>query len=193
MARKQSDQLTKKEKQIISDRIGQLFEEYKDKNPEITQKKLAEKIGISPSTVSRIFNPDSVDNYITLSNLMKISRFFKVNMDYLIGRSASRTAAAEDRAITERLQLSDLAVSNLITCKNKRALLDLFESKRFNDFAFLLDLFMYQTNKAQFLLKFDPEGNITDEYHLKSNSVKNIFLQDINDLLNEMRKNNGKK
>lgn len=134
MSRVKNDQLTENEKRMICRRIKNVFDEYTDQNPGFTQKDLSEKTGISTATISRIFNPGNDDKFITLYHLMKISRFFNVNLDYLVGSSNSRRTGIEKRAIAERLQLSDKAVDRLLSLSEEEiSCLDLLLSSKESD------------------------------------------------------------
>ena len=58
----------------------------------ITQKQLAESIGASQSNVSDWLNGKTLPS---AEKLVAIADFFNVTVDYLLGRSDSRTPAAE--------------------------------------------------------------------------------------------------
>jgi len=79
------------------------------KSAELTQEELAEKLGLSPSTIRMIELEQRKGNSKTLT---KISEFFKVSEDYLEGREPEE----EDLKLKNFLEL--LVKENIITDTN---------------------------------------------------------------------------
>ena len=54
----------------------------------LTQEKLAKKIGINRTTIAKI---ESGDRDLTLDHIQRMSDFFNVSYDYILGKSNERT------------------------------------------------------------------------------------------------------
>ena len=54
----------------------------------LTQEKLAKKIGINRTTIAKI---ESGDRDLTLDHIQRMSAFFNVSYDYILGKSNERT------------------------------------------------------------------------------------------------------
>lgn len=54
----------------------------------LTQEKLANKLGINRTTIAKI---ESGDRDLTLDHLQRLSSFFNVSYDYILGKSDNRT------------------------------------------------------------------------------------------------------
>ena len=58
----------------------------------LTQEKLAKKIGINRTTIAKI---ESGDRDLTLDHIQRMSAFFNVSYDYILGKSNERTNAIQ--------------------------------------------------------------------------------------------------
>lgn len=198
MARKKDDSLTEKQMAIISDRIKNLFELYGDKkDSSITQKKISEITGIPTTTINRAV----IDGSISLSNLIKLADFFNVNLDYLVGRSESKTTNIKNRSIAEKLKLDDKSIDNIISIEepgNKAALNHLLESDLLRRFVEELKFYYYSELiiEGSFLFYFSEDGENTTVKKIGGDYSEIVFLEDIKEILKEMKKelkDNGKK
>ncbi|MBO9605745.1 MAG: helix-turn-helix transcriptional regulator [Paenibacillaceae bacterium] len=75
----------------------------------LTQEELAVRVGITRAALSHYENNRREPDYATIQ---KIADYFKVTVDYLLGRSSEPQIdqTAETRAFAERLELSDQAL-----------------------------------------------------------------------------------
>ena len=201
MARVRNDQLSEEEKKKISKIISKLFEDYKDKNPGITQKEIGEITGISKSSINRIFNENSEDNFITLKNLIKISEFFNVNIDYLIGNEKDniRSRDITNRAISKRLKLSDEAINNMLSIKDKlevKALNDLLSSDYLSIFLEDLSRYLYSDLIINGFITYYPNYEKKEKTEkLDIEKVDIVFLEALKEDISNIKEdlNNGKK
>lgn len=75
----------------------------------LTQEELSSKVGITRAALSHYENNRREPDYETIQ---KIADFFKVSVDYLVGRSSepNMNTDSEARAFAEQLELSDQAL-----------------------------------------------------------------------------------
>ena len=89
-----------------------------------TQDALAEKIKKTRQTVSQYTNGVSEPGYDTL---IKIADFFDVSIDYLLGRTLTKTADTTKQAVMEYTGLSEVNVNSLhYMVENSQPTLDLY-------------------------------------------------------------------
>lgn len=77
----------------------------------LTQKELAEKVGISKSSIGFYENGDRIPDINTLS---AIADYFNVSTDFLLGRTDIKTLDFNVREISEQTGLSELAVERIM-------------------------------------------------------------------------------
>lgn len=93
-------------------------------NSGTTQDALAEKIKKTRQTVSQYTNGVSEPGYDTL---IKIADFFDVSIDYLLGRTLTKTADTTKQAVMEYTGLSEVNVNSLHhMVENAQPTLDLY-------------------------------------------------------------------
>ena len=85
---------------IINDRLKELR-----KNSGLTQKQLAERIGVAKSVVSYYESGDRLPSYDVLK---KLARTFHVTTDYLLGIEYSRTLDVSDLSDDQIMAITDL-------------------------------------------------------------------------------------
>ena len=93
-------------KQIFAVRLKALREERG-----MSQNQLAKELGISRGSISFYENGQRTADIETLE---KVARFFKVDYDYLMGKSASRYNKGDAEQILDSLQLSDKSIENIV-------------------------------------------------------------------------------
>ena len=76
----------------------------------ISQKELANAVGVSRQVISQYCNGDTSPN---VEKLYNIAKFFNVSSDFLIGLTSTPTTNTEDRMIHEKTGLTDQAISVL--------------------------------------------------------------------------------
>lgn len=81
----------------------------------LTQKELAEKVGISKSSIGFYENGDRIPDINTLSAL---ADFFNVSTDYLLGRTDVKSMDLDTRIISEKTGLSEDVLSKIICSIN---------------------------------------------------------------------------
>lgn len=204
MARIRNDQLSEEEKKIISKRLTNVFEDQKNKNPKLTKKEIAESIGVSQSTISRVFDGESLDNFITLKRLMSLSKYFNVNMDYLTGLSKSKKALnTESRLIADNLNLSDKAIENIKSLSKLKnddcinAFNKLLESQFFTTLIAYLKYYFYsESDLTGYIFHTDPNNCDDSKIKINNKLIDIVLLEHLKDLIKEIKKedsNNGKK
>lgn len=118
MGRKAQKQLTPEQKKIIASRIGEAFEESKRKGKYKSQSMLATDLGISRSSMNRMFIGDESDNSYTLPNLIALSDALDVRIDYLLGGDYKyKDLSIED--ISKKTNLSEKSVDRLMNKLSK--------------------------------------------------------------------------
>lgn len=85
------------------ERFRELLNEYKEKHSDVTQAQIASTIGLTPQAFSYYLNGRE-PNYDTL---IKLSNFFNVTVDYMIGKSDYKNTAQKINA--QSLGISDKA------------------------------------------------------------------------------------
>lgn len=71
------------------------------KSIRLTQKALGYQLGMSQQVISRI---ERQLDTITLDNLLALSDFYKVSIDYLLGRTAVKRNIEEQQIVTRTLE-----------------------------------------------------------------------------------------
>jgi transcriptional regulator with XRE-family HTH domain len=90
---------------VFKDRLKELI----DKS-EFNQREVAEKIGISKQTISFYVNGKRLPD---IDTVYKLSKFFQVSSDYLLGLSDVQSLELDVKAIHEAIGLSDKAIEKL--------------------------------------------------------------------------------
>lgn len=90
----------------------------------VSQKELADKVGVSRQVISQYCNGVTSPNVETLKS---IAEFFNVSSDFLIGLTSIPTTNTEDRAIHDKTGLSDAAI--MVLKKNKTLIDQIYEGK----------------------------------------------------------------
>lgn len=98
-------------KHIFAVRLKALREELG-----MSQNQLAKELDISRGSISFYENGQRTADIETLE---KVAKFFKVDYDYLMGKSASRYNKGDAEQILDSLQLSDKSIENIV-CYNKK-------------------------------------------------------------------------
>ncbi len=86
------------------------------KSSEITQKDLAEKIGITRQAISQYMDGSVQPN---VEKLFKLASFFKVSTDFLLGKTDSLSKKLEPTEISNMLGLSENAILKLSNDKHR--------------------------------------------------------------------------
>ena len=76
----------------------------------LNQSQLADKLDVSRGSISFYENKDRIPDVVFL---YKVSEYFGVSTDWLLGLHESPSMSVEDQAITERLGLSALSIDIL--------------------------------------------------------------------------------
>ena len=74
------------------------------------QKEIAEKMGVAPSTISKLLNEDTEPSAYVL---IQIAKFFNVSVDWLLGLSESKQVRDIRKSECRTLGLSDYAIDTL--------------------------------------------------------------------------------
>ena len=127
---KQMEKTEKKEKEGIQLTIIEAIEALMEEN-KINQATLAREINIGPAQLSKCLNRKG-NNYVSIDTLMRISDYFKVPVDHLLGRSTFRAP--------------DKARSNSEIC---RQLVDLIETGTVNILNASVEEDTYQEGKKE--------------------------------------------
>ena len=91
---------------VFATRLRFLF----DEKPNVTQAQLSEKIGVTRQTVSQYVNGVSEPGYAAL---VKIADFFDVSLDYLLGRTETRTTELSVKEVCEMTGLNEHSIEML--------------------------------------------------------------------------------
>lgn len=98
-------------KNILSVILNDLIESKKDENYQNTIPKQADDIGIPYPTFQKYINGTSE---CSAKNLVKIAKYYKVSVDYLLGNTQIKTPNMKLQAIGQITGLSEKAINNLI-------------------------------------------------------------------------------
>lgn len=151
----------------IIETIEALMEENK-----INQATLAREINIGPAQLSKCLNRKG-NNYVSIDTLIKISDYFKVPVDQLLGRSS--------------IKVAEKSQSNADICRN---LINLIETGTVNIINGAVTEDTYQPNRNEAEKESDPY-----RYEKKKNSYKMFYfsnylpLPDIKNLSKSEKKN----
>lgn len=91
------------------DNFSKLLKDLREREG-LKQSELAEKLGVSRGSISFYENGDRVPDIVFLG---KVSEFFNVSCDYLLGFNENPSKDIDDQSITEATGLSGLSVSIL--------------------------------------------------------------------------------
>ena len=75
-----------------------VFRKLMDTTPNVTRADLAEYLGVSAVAIGQYYNGDALPS---MDNLIKISKYFNVSTDYLLGLTDIKTTDTDLRAIKE--------------------------------------------------------------------------------------------
>ena len=95
---------------VFATRLRRLF----DEKPNVTQGQLAELLGVTRQTVSQYVNGISEPGYAAL---VKIADFFDVSIDYLLGRTETRTTELSVKEVCEMTGLNEHSIL-MLNCLN---------------------------------------------------------------------------
>ena len=98
-------------KEIIATMLKSLCEEKNNGNAELTIPKQAEQMGIPYQTFNKYIKGTAE---CSASNLVKISQYYQVSVDYILGQTKAKTFDTDLRSICDTLNLSEEAVKQLI-------------------------------------------------------------------------------
>lgn len=119
-----------KTKEIFAKRLVDLREKK-----EITQQTLADNLGITRQSLSLY---EQAERTINIDLLVKISKFFDVSTDYLLGLTQTKTTDADFKSVCDYTGLSEKAVEKLCKIKQKNkinalsdTISDLIENENF--------------------------------------------------------------
>ena len=151
----------------IIDKIEELMEENK-----INQASLAREINIGPAQLSKCLNRKG-NNYVSIDMLIRISDYFKVPVDHLLGRSAIR--------------IPEKTSSNSDIC---RQLVNMMETNTVNIINGIVEEDTYQPNRDETDTPADPF-----RYEKKKNPYKMFYFSNFRPLpdmknLNKSEKKN---
>ena len=153
----------KKYVDLVNDRLFDLVNDLKEKG--ITQNKQAADMGISPASLTKYLKGEDIPNGITI---IKMSKYYKVSADYLLGLSTSKSSNIQDRKIADELGLSDKCIKKL---KYKTTITE-------NDYE-------YNYNKViDFLVDTDIPRIIANYWHFALNDEEN-------EKFNKIKRNRG--
>ena len=138
----------------IIDKIEKLMEENK-----INQASLAREINIGPAQLSKCLNRKG-NNYVSIDMLIRISDYFKVPVDHLLGRSAIR--------------IPEKTSSNSDIC---RQLVNMMETNTVNIINGIVEEDTYQPNRDETDTPADPF-----RYEKKKNPYKMFYFSNFRPL-----------
>lgn len=108
---------------IWAERIAECMDEYPAQHPEqyssaggiLTQKELANLAGVSPATLSSWMGNGKGKRYVvpTADNLRKIADVFGVTLDYLMGRTKTKSPDENIQCAAKTTGLSETAIMKL--------------------------------------------------------------------------------
>ena len=87
-----------------------IFRKLMDTTPNVTRADLAEYLGVSAVAIGQYYNGDALPS---MDNLIKISKYFNVSTDYLLGLTDVKTTDTDLKAICEFTGLDPRAVEVL--------------------------------------------------------------------------------
>ena len=149
----------------IIDKIEELMEENK-----INQASLAREINIGPAQLSKCLNRKG-NNYVSIDMLIRISDYFKVPVDHLLGRSAIR--------------IPEKTSSNSDIC---RQLVNMMETNTVNIINGIVEEDTYQPNRDETDTPADPF-----RYEKKKNPYKMFYFSNFRPLPDTKNLNKSEK
>ena len=100
------------EKEVFPTRLRELMKERG-----ITQKMLGDYVGVRPQTISLYTTGQS---YPDVNGIRKISEYFEVCSDYLLGLSDAPTIDVSEQAVVDALGLDYQAIRYLFAAKRSK-------------------------------------------------------------------------
>ncbi len=159
------DKAEKKAKEGIQLTIIEKIEALMDEN-KINQATLAREINIGQAQLSKCLSRKG-NNYISIDTLIKVSDYFKVSVDHLLGRTSIRVVSKQR--------------SNNEICRN---LVNLIETGAVNIITGSLEEDTYQPNKDA-----ATNGTCPYQYEKKTNAYKMFYFSNYRSLT-EMKDRN---
>lgn len=151
----------------IIEAIEALMEENK-----INQATLAREINIGPAQLSKCLNRKG-NNYVSIDTLIRLSDYFKVPVDHLLGRSTIKGI--------------EKSRSNADIC---RYLINLIETNAVNIINGIVEEDTYQPNKEN---AKDPANSNSFQYEKKKNPYKMFYFSNFRPLPNMKAMNKSEK
>lgn len=141
----------------------------------ITKQKLSEEIGVSRQAISQYCDGSTVPN---ADKFLKIAEFFDVSLDYLVGKTESKTPVDSVegelvRAICDYTGLNEKSVHTLECCRKNEFTTEDFEEKNMFDF---LNYFLDIDNIGVFAL--ESAGTIKSELIYAINHLKKTYVEE---------------
>lgn len=164
------------EKEILKERLELLIEQKKDSDYTLSEVKQAELIGIPYQTFHKYVKGNAE---CSISNLAKISNYYEVSTDYLLGRTEAKTTDDFERDVCDYIGLSEEALKSLFAINlTSKTMIDLgssigishvFEYLLEHDYISLLltDLFMLACESQQVFTDNENEKSPKEITHDK--------------------------
>lgn len=165
---------------MLSERIDGLRNDVKGKKDTQIQlsKKIEEKTGVSISntTLGKFENTKDLSG-IKLINLIAIANYYEVSLDYLLGKTDSKSVNITDQIISNKLSLSDKSIKNLSwLSKNKSYDENAFKTKLIN---FILENDWFLTELADNLLAFYKANDDVNRKVIGAEKIECITRYDL--------------
>lgn len=96
----------------------------------VSQSKLAEVVGVTRQAISSYSLGASLPD---IDKFEKIADFFKVSTDYLLGRTDATTSKIEYRAICEKLNITENALTSFVLLRAPRPVIDMLDGEGQSD------------------------------------------------------------
>lgn len=104
----------------------------------ITQLELAKELGITRQAVAQYMDGTAQPN---IDKLLRMSEFFEVSCDYLLGKTKESTVEIALRAVCEYTGLTENAIKTICSAKQLRCEADIFPFKKMNVTEVINELF----------------------------------------------------
>lgn len=117
------DVFDENEEKLFSKKLTELMKQKK-----VTQKQLAKELNIRPQTVSSYVKARTIPNCIIIK---RISQFFNVSADFMVGLSEIKTNDINARSIHEITGISEENVEQILKMKNDGTI---YKLEKFLDF-----------------------------------------------------------
>lgn len=175
---------------MLSERIEGLRKDMpqkKDSQIELS-KKIEEKTGvfISNTTLSKFENTKELGG-IKISNLIAIANYYEVSIDYLLGKTDSKSQNVTEQFISNKLSLSDKAIKKLtFLSKNKLDNENAFKIKLIN---FILENDCFMTELADNLVAFYKASDDVNKQIIDAEKIEYISRYDLINTFERFRDN----